>query len=44
MKNEGAFRFTYFTEKYDETCAFYRDKLGFKLEHSWDRNEHDKAP
>ena len=40
---DGAFRFTYFTEKYDETCNFYRNKLGLKLEHSWDRNEHDKG-
>ena len=41
--NEGAFRFAYFTEKYDETCDFYKSKLGFKLEHFWDRNEHDKG-
>ena len=39
----GAFRFTYFTEKYDETYDFYKNKLGFKLEHSWDRSEHDKG-
>ena len=43
MKNEGAFRFTYFTDKYDETWKFYEDKLGFSLEHSWDRNDHDKG-
>ena len=43
MKNEGAFRFTYFTDKYDETWQFYEDKLGFSLEHSWDRNDHDKG-
>lgn len=43
MKKEGAFRFTYFTGKYDETCRFYEDKLGFSLEHSWDRNAHDKG-
>ena len=43
MKNEGAFRFTYFTDKYDETWKFYEDKLGFRLEHSWDRNDHDKG-
>lgn len=40
---QGAFRFTYFTDKYLETCNFYKDKLGFNLEHSWDRNEHDKG-
>ncbi len=43
MKNEGAFRFTYCTDKYDETWKFYEDKLGFKLEHSWDRTDHDKG-
>ena len=43
MKNEGAFRFTYFTDTYDETWKFYENKLGFRLEHSWDRNEHDKG-
>jgi len=41
--NNGAFRFTYFTDKYVETFNFYKDKLGFNLEHSWDRNEHDKG-
>lgn len=40
---EGKFRFAYFTEKYEETCSFYSDTLDFKLEHSWDRNEHDKG-
>jgi len=43
MKKEGAFRFTYFTEKYDETCSFYENKLDFDLAHSWDRNDHDKG-
>ncbi|WP_462248890.1 VOC family protein [Ekhidna sp.] len=42
-KNNGAFRFTYFTDKYDDTCDFYGKKLEFNLEHSWDRNEHDKG-
>ncbi len=42
-KKEGAFRFTYFTEKYKETFSFYEQKLGFTLEHSWDRNENDKG-
>jgi catechol 2,3-dioxygenase-like lactoylglutathione lyase family enzyme len=28
---------------YDDTCNFYRNKLGLNLEHSWDRNEHDKG-
>jgi catechol 2,3-dioxygenase-like lactoylglutathione lyase family enzyme len=43
MQRVGAFRFTYFTEKYQQTCAFYRDDLGFNLEHSWDRSDHDKG-
>lgn len=42
-EQEGAFRFTYFTDKYDETCDFYHVKLGFNLEHSWDRDEQDKG-
>jgi len=43
MANEGTFRFTYFTDKYHETYDFYKDKLEFRLEHSWDRNENDKG-
>lgn len=39
----GAFRFTYFTEKYSETCTFFESKLGLKLEHSWDREAFDKG-
>ncbi len=42
-KKEGKFRFAYFTDKYQETCNFYLDTLELKLEHSWDRNEHDKG-
>ena len=42
-ENNGAFRFTYFTDKYDETHSFYESKLGFQLMHSWDRNEHAKG-
>lgn len=41
--NAGTFRFTYFTDKYDETFDFYMNKLGFSLEHSWNRNEDDKG-
>lgn len=41
--NNGQFRFTYFTDKYVETINFYKDKLRFNLEHSWDRNENDKG-
>lgn len=43
MRKQGAFRFAYFTEKFDETCKFYEEKLHFDLEHSWDRSEHDKG-
>ncbi len=43
MKNNTAFRFTYFTHKYDETCAFYTNKLGLNRAFSWDRNEHDQG-
>lgn len=43
MNDKGAFRFTYFTDKYGETCDFYQNKLGFDLEHAWDRNDHDKG-
>ena len=42
-KKEGAFRFTYFTDRYKETCDFYSSSMGFELEHSWDRNEDDKG-
>ncbi|WP_297693614.1 VOC family protein [uncultured Eudoraea sp.] len=42
-KYEGAFRFTYFTDKYEETFNFYKNKLNFNLEHAWDRNDHDKG-
>jgi catechol 2,3-dioxygenase-like lactoylglutathione lyase family enzyme len=39
----GTFRFTYFTDKYEDTFNFYNEKLAFRLEHSWDRNEDDKG-
>ena len=42
-QKEGKFRFAYFTDKYQETCSFYRNTLELKLEHSWDRNENDKG-
>ena len=43
MKNQGQFRFTYFTNNYIDTIAFYEKKLGFNLEHFWDRNLNDKG-
>jgi catechol 2,3-dioxygenase-like lactoylglutathione lyase family enzyme len=42
-ENKGKFRFTYFTNKYEETYNFYKNKLEFSLGHSWDRNEDDKG-
>ncbi|MEL7002382.1 MAG: VOC family protein, partial [Bacteroidota bacterium] len=42
-EDNGTVRFTYFTDKFQETYDFYTDKLDFELEHSWDRNEHDKG-
>ncbi len=41
--DNGSFRFTYFTEKYEETVVFYTEKLGFQVLHSWDRSENDKG-
>ncbi|MFN1835637.1 VOC family protein [Balneola sp. MJW-20] len=43
MKNDGAFRFTYFTDLFENTCSFYNEVLEFKLEHAWDRSDHDKG-
>ncbi len=39
----GQFRFCYFTPKYEETAAFYRDGLEFKLIESWDRHRDDRG-
>lgn len=40
---KGAFRFTYFTKIYKETCNFYLEQIELNLELSWDRNENDKG-
>lgn len=32
------FRFYYFTPRYEQTVAFYRDLLGFEVYNSWDRD------
>ena len=42
MNPDGAFRFTYFSGKYEETLAFYTNQLGLSLVHSWNRSDHDK--
>lgn len=39
----GQFRFCYFTPKYEETVAFYRDGLKLELVESWDRNPDDRG-
>lgn len=43
LNKKGAFRFTYFTDKYQETFTFYEKKLELEITHYWDRNEHDKG-
>jgi len=40
---EGVFRFTYHTDRFDDTLAFYRDDVGFPVAFSWDRSEDDKG-
>ena len=37
------FRFCYFTPKYEETVAFYRDRLELTLAESWDRDRDDRG-
>jgi catechol 2,3-dioxygenase-like lactoylglutathione lyase family enzyme len=37
------FRFCYFTPKYEETVAFYRDGLELDLLESWDRTPDDRG-
>jgi uncharacterized glyoxalase superfamily protein PhnB len=37
------FRFYYFTPRYEETVAFYRDLLGFSTYHAWSRNDGDRG-
>lgn len=43
MKSSGAFRLTYFTEKYNETIAFYKDEMELEVLHVWDRHDNDKG-
>ncbi len=43
MKSNGAFRLTYFTEKYNETIEFYKELLELEVLHFWNRNENDKG-
>jgi len=37
------FRFCYFTPKYEETVAFYRDGLELPLVDAWDRHPDDRG-
>ena len=37
------FRFYFFTPKYDETVAFYRDVLQLNVDRSWDRSDQDRG-
>lgn len=37
------FRFAYFSPKYKETLAFYRDGLDFTVVGAWDRSPDDKG-
>jgi len=37
------FRFCYFTPKYEETVAFYRDGLDLRLVDAWDRHPDDRG-
>lgn len=41
--SRGQFRFAYFTPRYAETVAFYRDGLGWPVVHAWDRSADDKG-
>jgi catechol 2,3-dioxygenase-like lactoylglutathione lyase family enzyme len=43
MSGAGQFRFAYFTPRYAETVAFYRDRLGWPVVHAWDRSPDDKG-
>src|SRR4051812_24698558 len=41
--SDGQFRFGYFTPRYEETVAFYRDGLEFPILESWDRQPSDRG-
>ena len=41
--SDRQFRFAYFTRRYDETVAFYRDGLGLPVSHAWDRSPDDRG-
>ena len=39
----GAFRYAYFTTRYEETYRFYEQLLKFTVWNSWDRSDDDKG-
>ena len=41
--SDRQFRFAYFTRRYGETVAFYRDGLGMPVSHAWDRSPDDRG-
>jgi catechol 2,3-dioxygenase-like lactoylglutathione lyase family enzyme len=40
---KGQFRFAYFTPKYEETVAFYRQGLELQSIEAWDRTPDDRG-
>jgi len=40
---KGQFRFSYFTPKYEETLAFYRQGLELPIIEAWDRSPDDRG-
>jgi catechol 2,3-dioxygenase-like lactoylglutathione lyase family enzyme len=40
---KGQFRFAYFTPRYEETVAFYREGLEFPTIEAWDRTPDDRG-
>lgn len=41
--SNGQFRCCFYTKKFEETLAFYREGLGFLIADSWNRNPDDKG-
>ncbi len=41
--SSGQFRFAYFTPRYEETIAFYRNGLGLPVVEAWDRSPDDRG-
>ena len=43
MRPHPEFRFYYFTSRYEQTVAFYRDLLGLEVHFAWERGELDRG-